>query len=107
MTSLDIAWAAGLYEGEGSLTNRLDRGTWQLGIKSTDFDVLHKFMNIFDVGNIRFCQEPSLKSNWKPIWQYSVCNKAGMHKILTAVLPHLGSRRAYKALNFLDYFDKV
>jgi len=107
MTQSDIAWAAGLYEGEGWLTKRTDRTTWQLGIKSTDFDVLQKFHNIFNAGSIRLCQEPSLKAHWKPIWQYLVCNKAGMHKILTAILPHLGSRRAYKALNFLDYFDKV
>ena len=107
MTQSDIAWAAGLYEGEGSLIKRTGRTTWQLTIKSTDLDVLQKFLNIFDVGSIHFCTAPSLKPHWKPIWQYAVSNKGGMHKILTAILPHLGSRRAYKALNFLDYFDKV
>ena len=110
MSTIDIAWAAGIYEGEGSLVkDKRATATYNFTIKMTDLDVLQRFQSIFGVGSIRFQDNPSLKArpHWKPIWTYGVHNKVSIAKILTAILPYLGLRRAYVAQNCLDVYDGI
>jgi hypothetical protein len=45
---LDIAWAAGLFEGEGTIVD--STGSVQLRVKMTDLDVLEKRFDVFGVG---------------------------------------------------------
>jgi hypothetical protein len=47
---LDIAWAAGLFEGEGTIVD--STGSVQLRVKMTDLDVLEKLFDVFGVGGI-------------------------------------------------------
>jgi hypothetical protein len=46
----EIAWAAGLFEGEGTFT--WDYGRAQLRVKMTDLDVLEKLLDIWSVGKV-------------------------------------------------------
>jgi hypothetical protein len=46
----EIAWAAGLFEGEGSITHVY--GRTQLRIHMTDFEVLERFLEIIGAGRI-------------------------------------------------------
>ena len=110
MNAIDIAWAAGVYEGEGSLVrDKRKRATYNLTIKMTDLDILQRFQSVFNLGSIRPVATPHQLSNphWKPAWVYLVSNRPAISKILTAMLPYLGIRRGYSALNCLDVIDEL
>lgn len=51
-SSNDRAWAAGLFEGEGWITDR-DKNSVQIGLGMTDRDVVERFAFIAGYGNIR------------------------------------------------------
>ena len=110
MSNVDAAWAAGVYEGEGSLVyNKRTRATYNLTIKMTDLDVLNKFQSIFNVGSIKPVLSPHQlsKPHWKPAWVFSVCNKRDITHVLEAILPYLCTRRAFAVLNCFDRFDYI
>ena len=45
-----IAWAAGLFEGEGTIVD--SAGPVQLRVKMTDLDVPERLLDVFGVGEI-------------------------------------------------------
>jgi hypothetical protein len=45
-----IAWAAGLFEGEGTIVD--STGSVQLRVKMTNLDVLERLVDVFGVGEI-------------------------------------------------------
>ena len=105
---MSFAWAAGLYEGEGSLTKRKGKiASYELKIKMTDLDVLQRFQSVFNLGSINPVNSPSVKPHWKQCWVLSICNKPGIYRVLQAMMPHLGVRRSYDALNCLDTIDGI
>ena len=68
------AWAAGLFEGEGSIVfySRQDRkwkGRMQMNIRSTDEDVIDRFMAVVGLGvkNGPYVREGNRKPQW--MWQ--------------------------------------
>jgi hypothetical protein len=50
LESAQIAWAAGLFEGEGTIVD--SAGPVQLRVKMTDLDVLERLLDVFGVGEI-------------------------------------------------------
>ena len=96
-----IAWAAGVFEGEGCFTNTYTSlGLMQL--RMTDLDVVQKFRDIMGYGNI--IEEPILPSG-KRVWIWRVAKRKEVYRMIEMILPYLMSRRAYKAQNILDDFD--
>lgn len=98
-----VEWAAGLFEGEGCITDN----TNQYGSKypylrlcMKDKDVVERFASALGVGKIR--PRKQQKDHWSPMWDWYVCKRADVRKVLIAFLPYLGERRAYRALNALD-----
>ena len=92
---LQIAWAAGLFEGEGYITR--NKGYPKIGLTMTDKDVVNKFVALFALGKVRTRERPPCKTQYE--WQIS---GKQCKVILEQLLPYLGERRAYKALNALD-----
>ncbi len=108
MTS--IAWAAGLYEGEGHLTrDKRKTATYMLRLSMTDKDIIERFASVWNTGTVTPINTPHAKSksHWKQQWLFRVCNKYQIRRILEAMLPYLGLRRAYDAQNCLDAIDGV
>ena len=101
---LEIAWAAGLFEGEGCISHST-KNQPRLYIGMTDKDIIERFVEIVDCGKIttRIRKDPKHKAQW--IWQIQKASE--VCRILTMFLPYLGQRRAYKALNALDIFDHI
>ena len=102
-----IPWAAGLYEGEGSIIkDKRRRATYRLCIRMTDPDILHKFRSVFNVGSVRLMNSRSMqKPNWKPMWDYRVTSQAEIKPLCDT--PYLGIRRGYAALNCIDNIDGI
>lgn len=95
------AWAAGLFEGEGCMWK--SPYSWYLKLTMTDKDVVEKFVQWAGYGNITIDDwNVSHNANHKLAYQWRVGKKSVVRKLVAAMLPHFGNRRAYKALNILD-----
>jgi hypothetical protein len=68
----------------------------------TDKDVVTAFAEVVGYGNVNPKKYRSKPAHWKDQWEWAVCKQSEVRRILSALLPHLGNRRAYKALNILD-----
>lgn len=102
----NIAWAAGLFEGEGCIIYRSPKNPWRLALSSTDEDVIRKFAFIVGVGGVLGPQR--LKNpKWKPIWTWWCTTAEKASALLVAFHPFLGKRRRAKAEDFLKAFAEA
>jgi len=101
-----VAWAAGLFEGEGCISQTTHRKP-RLFISMTDKDVINKFIDIVEAGNMCVRNRTHENPNFKIQWQWQIQKASEVNRILRMFLPHLGERRAFKALNALDALDKI
>ena len=104
---MSIAWAAGLFEGEGCI--KLDprsRGV-QLCLNSTDYDVISRFRTILGVENRPLEIKYKTKPHHKDAWELRVGKKSEVRRILEMFLPYFGLRRSCKALDAFDHLDGI
>ena len=104
-TEAEIAWAAGLFEGEGSISPQIAAGRTDrvvrvaLNITSTDLDVLERFHRIVGCGHIR---GPRQRKHYKPQWAWTVTKFEHSKAVLAAFEPWLLSRRNARAREVLE-----
>lgn len=102
MTEVETAWAAGLFEGEGSIVchkiiNRANSYRVTLTMTMVDRDVVERFYHIVGVGSFLGPYKGQRDGNQeKYVWQ--VQNFSGCLLILEKFLPYLGARRKEKAI---------
>lgn len=103
-TRENIAWAAGLFEGEGCITKNGTAIRLTLGM--TDLDVVQRFHRVAGVGAIE--DKPSM-SQWgkKPYWTWAVYRSEHVQALLAAFWPFLGERRKAKAKELLKRWASV
>ncbi len=95
----DISWAAGLFEGEGSIVIRPRHGRLQITVYNTDSDVINMFYEA--VGNVGTVKGPremvTPKGNrGKPMYEWHAYS-TNAQKVLRMLLPYFGTRRSKKA----------
>ena len=101
MTDPRIAWAAGLFEGEGTITTSQK---WPvLALSMTDRDVVKRFYDIIGCGYLY--EIPARQAHHKPQLKWKVGSASDVRNVLNKLLPFFGDRRAYKALNTLDTIE--
>ena len=104
---IETAWAAGLFEGEGTITGQWAHGYNKfypkLSIKMTDKDVIERFAHWAGDGNITV--EKKYQEHHKDAWRWTTSKGETIRRLLALMLPYFGERRAYKALNILDFFE--
>lgn len=99
-----IEWASGLFEGEGCITNNGSKP--KLSLAMTDLDAVQEFVKVMGYGNVREKKDRgSREAHWKQTYEWAVCKRSEVKRMLEMMLPHLCERRAYKALNCLDDID--
>ena len=105
--SIEIAWAAGLFEGEGCIAT--DRNSRRLIIEMTDKDVMEDFVRIVGYGNLCGPHNTQKKDGIKrkPTYRWSVCKRTEVSRILQLFLPFLGKRRTKKAVNVLNHYENL
>jgi len=102
----NIAWAAGLFEGEGSVfevkqpsdKNQSYRYV-RMTLKMTDLDVLEKFHEIIKFGKIIHQTDKSKKAqpeHWKKHYYWQLNNKQEIMVLCSLFWPYLCSRRRAK-----------
>ena len=100
----DIAWLAGLIEGEGSIfgqtgTTDRARSRWIFSLEMTDKDVVERAAKIWGHGSVRQIparQRPHALGR-KDIYVWRFENRAQVYALLAAIYPWLGNRRKAKA----------
>jgi hypothetical protein len=102
----DIAWAAGLFEGEGcwnfyvprsgSKTNRT-----QARLGMTDEDVVRRFATVVGCGKVR---GPVNRGNpeHKPMFEWYIQRRKHVLALIELFWPYMGTRRRAKAQEILD-----
>ena len=100
MTNCDLAWVAGLFEGEGCIS-KPPRA--ELKLKMTDYDIIHRFQTITSSNRITYEDPPGLLHS--RTYRTLITGKARVRAFLSAVLPYLGMRRAHRALDVLDFIE--
>lgn len=106
-TTEEIAWAAGLFEGEGSFKFRAGQHSVGMMLGMSDEDCVRSFHRVVGVGAVRVRNRnaPSWKKHWKTqhIWEAQAL--ADVKPLIEKFLPWLHSRRgeqARKALSILS-----
>jgi len=99
----ELAWAVGLFEGEGCISLIKDTKRVYLRVASTDKDVLDRFHSIVGCGNIH--TRKTRQAHWKQAYEWSCGKRRDVYRLLQIFLPWFGERRAYVTLNAFDYYD--
>jgi hypothetical protein len=109
----DIVWAAGLFEGEGCISKQKARPNQRrLQINMTDKDVMERFVNVVGYGELKNrtyseAVKSLHKGTLKPFWSWEVSKKTEVLRILKMFLPHLGKRRAEKAIEAINHLNEI
>lgn len=91
----DVIWAAGLFEGEGTITiSSIPSGKLypRIKVKMTDQDSVEKFASIFGMKASPVQKDKSWKDHYKDAW-YTDCTGKRAYAVLVAIFPWLGKRR--------------
>jgi hypothetical protein len=88
--STDIAWAAGLIEGEGCFTVHSKKHPYLL-LDMCDKDVIERLHSIFPYGNVRG-PYLSKKPNHKPRWRFDAFGPK-CRRIILDIYPYMCKRR--------------
>tara|TARA_B100000902_G_scaffold334562_1_gene333782 strand:- start:687 stop:1043 length:357 start_codon:yes stop_codon:yes gene_type:complete len=101
----DIVWAAGLFEGEGCINNKKQDRQRNITVAMCDKDVMERFVDVIGYGNLN---GPYLnKLSTKPFWRWDCAKKSEVLRILKMFLPHLGKRRAEKAIEAITHLNEI
>jgi hypothetical protein len=91
----EVAWAAGLFEGEGTIGVRKTPGCQvYISLTSTDEDVVREFARVVDAGKVYGPYQYDEKR--KPFWKWN-CDGMNGVRVLEDLLPWFLSRRAARA----------
>lgn len=100
---VELAWAAGLFEGEGTVTPKRGKGSahrYQAAIIMTDEDVLRRFASIVGIGRFYGPYQPT-NPRALPIWRWMTTKHAEIQALFELIGPWLGERRTKAFVNAL------
>lgn len=86
----DIAWAAGIFEGEGSTGTYTSAGI-RACVDMTDEDVVRKFARIVRLGSVVWHDKKRV--GWKDSWRWQVHGYEKVQALMAMFWPWLGERR--------------
>jgi hypothetical protein len=93
----DIAWVAGVFEGEGTIRVRKGNYGAQVSIRMDDQDVIERIHFIMGFGNLYETQERRTSGQMVIQYNYQLGSAEHVIAFLEAVRPWLGARRREKA----------
>lgn len=92
MDQIDIAWLAGVYEGEGCLS--INGKAVRIIIQMTDEDIIRRIHSLTGCGRVAVYPHPKHKT----VYRWTVNNRSCVARLLLAMAPLLGERRREKVL---------
>lgn len=106
-TRENLAWVAGIVEGEGCISTRNHSKSARITINMTDKDVLEKLKSILDCGSISFKDLSGKNSHQQDQWRYSLNRKELVYAVLVAIYPFLCERRSSMAEEAIAHMGYV
>lgn len=103
MNEVDVAWFAGLFEGEGTFMIVKEKYAACIRINMTDLDVLEKVQSLFG-GKVSVSYEA--KDNWKKCYSWTT-TIAEAERIVPLIYPYLMGRRRQRADQWLSLRENV
>ena len=97
---IDLAWAAGLLEGEGCFTIHSKKHPYIL-VDMCDKDVIEKLHTIFPFGNVRGPYRHKDRPDNKDRWRFDAYGPKARHIILH-LFPYMGSRRKQRMQQLME-----
>jgi hypothetical protein len=95
----DVAWAAGLFEGEGSFYIWRKKSQARASMTSTDRDVLERFIEIVGIGTIII---PATIEGRKDRFMWTIAGYDRVKAVIDLFEPWLGERRRIQAAEVLE-----
>jgi hypothetical protein len=95
MDERQIAWAAGIFEGEGTVYAQAPRAYPHLRVVMTDQDIIERLCQVTGTGNVRSWGLIGGKN--KPLWHWTVNGIKPVFRVLKMFWPYLGERRRAQA----------
>lgn len=99
LRTIDIAWLAGLLEGEGSFG--VKDGSPKIQMQSTDEDIIRRASELFGVAFREKPYKPRGKDYYKPVWGVHVHGTRAIGWMMT-VYSLMGERRQEKIRSVID-----
>ena len=95
-----LAWASGIFEGEGSIVRLGKSNRWGLRIAMTDGDIIARVLEAFRVGRVYGpYHQPNSHNNgklYKDYFVWTVNNRVDFEIVAKMMSPWLGNRRKEK-----------
>jgi hypothetical protein len=104
-TEVDIAWMAGLFEGEGNIDWSTKSRSCNLRIAMTDLDIIEKFQKLSECGTIKSYRPAKGASREVFLWR--VCHRNHVSRLLKLMLPHFSSRKREKTILTLERLSLI
>ena len=98
--AVEIAWVAGIFEGEGTIVASSSRKSLRLQLQMTDEDIVHRFAAIVGVGQINSMK----RGENKTIYYWTCAQQEAVNAFVKAVWPWLGSRRRRRYLELTQVY---
>ena len=100
-----FAWAAGLFEGEGTICAVKAGNTMALriAIGMVDKDIIDRFHSIVGVGVVNG-PYAGRKQNHKPIWYWRLGRRSEQIEFVSRIWPYLGERRRQQVI---ETYEKI
>lgn len=102
-SEVDLAWAAGLFEGEGCINVYRQKGRKfiriTLSLCSTDRDVVERFAKIVGYKEVTELKRYTKKN--KIVYRWQTAHTEHVKRILRELMPYFGKRRTRQASDAL------
>lgn len=104
-TDAEIAWFAGIFEGEGTFETS-KRSTVRMTVAMSDQDVIERLSQVFPCQQIGFRHSNKRYPDAKPMYSWRVGDSDQVALVIQAILPWLGKRRAARAREVLEHIER-
>ncbi len=102
MTEAEIAWVAGMYEGEGCLTH--NGKVWCIRLGSTDLDIVERLHALTRMGTVQMPGPARIAQGGKLYYNWAVHSQPDLCTLVMALRPWMGARRGARADEYLEWF---
>lgn len=104
-SEIQIAWAAGLIEGDGCIFLKTNSCLPCVQAEMTDIDVLQRLQSIFGGIIVPIKQDPK-HPTWKKTWTWKICKASEAAICINKIRPYLLSRRGSKADEVMSIYNR-
>ena len=117
MSEVEVAWVAGLLEGEGSFQlsdkRATSRRTTTVRCSMTDLDIIERLAGMVNGGPVNpdgynnDRRESPVGAPYKRIYAWQMSRARDVYSLLTLIKPYMGERRTQQIQVLLDYFEQT